>query len=306
MSDLSASPERDTAYRDRARIVAFMLQRFTRGMLTNEDVLLQLRVLGYAKALLKLPADLMQDVGLPAIRVPVILEKPERPNMAAGYLPPAFRGDTGKILLPILPHANWNAIYEAWQSSNPKQFEAANRLLEEFQEIVNNWFERRKAFVVHEMTHMFDYLRIKEAPRIMHPEVYGFVAYHNSAVELNAQFQEMLADIEERVPQLPHVAQEAIIGDFDAFWSVARQTRVYRKVWPYLTPKNKRKFYARAAQYWKSIQPAETAEQRQEPLRLPDVKKQAKAAALYHREEVREPLFDRLQREIEARRGRRR
>lgn len=306
MSGLSANPERDTAYRDRARVVAIILQRFARGMLVNDDVLLQLRSQGYAQTVLTLPADFMQAIGLPEINVPVLLTKPESSSTLAGFIPPQYPGDPGKILLPVLPFANWRGIYAAWQSEDPQSVAIARLYLETFQVDIDKWFESRKPFVVHEMTHMFDYQRFKNTPQIIDVDRHGIVAYLNSAAELNAFFQEIMAESEEHISELPHVAQAAVASDFDAFWIIVRQTRGYREAWKHYTPKNQRKFYTRAVQFWNSIQPAETEEQRQAPLRLPDVEKQAKVVAEYRREGVRESLFDRLQREIDARRKRRR
>lgn len=305
MSDLGANPELDTAFRDRGRIVAIALQKLARSTMTNEAAVLQIRGYGYAQAKLKLPADLMQGVGLPEIDIPVRFIVQDDPNIGAMYIPSRYVGGVGRIQLPILPNADWFSIYRALHSTDMRMNAAAQRHLTAFQEQIDSWFEHRKTYVVHEMTHMFDFLRIKNDLPIVSAQVHGRAAYINNPIELNAHFQEMLAEVEERIPQLPHVAQDAAIGDFDAFWGVARRTRAYIDVWEHLTPKNQRRFYTRAFQYWKSVQPQETAEQRREPVRFPDLRRRD-VQEYARREAPRESIFERIQRDIEARRDRRR
>ena len=300
MSDLGANPDRDTAFRDRAKVVALALKKLAIGMLTNEDAMLQIRGYGYAQAVLKLPADLMHDIGLPEISVPIRLITREDSDMGAAYMPPSFVGGVGRILLPILPDADWFSIYRALHSDDPRMVAAAHRHLEVFQDEIDAWFERRKTYIVHEMTHMFDFLRVGKALPVVSAHKHGRAAYLNSAIEFNAHFQQMIAEFEERAAQLPHALQDAVVSDLNTFWGVVRQTEVYRGAWAYLTPKNQRKFYVRAAQYWQSIQPQGS---RKKAIPFPDTRQAEQV--FVSREAPREHIFDRLQREISERRRRR-
>jgi hypothetical protein len=300
MSGFSANPDRDTAFRDRGRVVAIALKNLARDMLTHPDAMLQLRGYGYAQARLHLSEDIMQYVGLPAIDVPVrLVAIDEDSNAAALYIPGRTSGGVGRIVLPILPNADWSGIYRAFHSGNPGLVAAANRHLNAFHEQIDSWFEHRQAYIVHEMTHMFDFLRRKDDPKIT-SSAQGYAAYVNSALELNAHFQEMLAEVEEAIPKLPYMIQDAVVGDFNIFWREIRKTRTYRQAWPQLTPKNQRKFVARAAQYWQSIQPQGSPKK---AIPFPDTRQAEQV--FVSREAPREHIFDRLQREISERRRRR-
>jgi hypothetical protein len=94
--------------------------------------------------------------------------------------------------------------------------------------------------------------------------------------------------------------QDAVVGDFNIFWREIRKTRTYRQAWPQLTPKNQRKFVARAAQYWQSIQPQGSPKK---AIPFPDTRQAEQV--FVSREAPREHIFDRLQREISERRRRR-
>lgn len=222
-----------------------MLKDFVGDLTTHKEAISQLVDKDYAEAEIPLSAEFMRGVGLEAGTLKVKVTPFIRGHAAA------FNIQHQTLILPILPDVDWMKLIAGQRHLDARKQASAREFVETLQRHIDHWFEKNQSIVVHELTHMFDGLRIARPVRVA--PVQPRDGYFNDPLERNAFFQEMVTQLEERIAALPNYAQTLVVSSFEEFERQAEKTAAFKESWPYLTEPAQRRLKTRLWQTWQHL-----------------------------------------------------
>lgn len=241
-----AAPERDIDLRSKAVRLAEDLRDKVRGMFSDQVSLNQLAQHGAVRLDTTLLPGAVPGLDAPvdvtAVFLPIDLSDPRRVGAASGGPPPAFA-------LFLLPPFDYPRLMSAVRNPrNPRHREAQFALIE-LQRLVDQWFDRNLSAVVHELIHLFDFIRADTVGGRYTPPR-SRQEYVSDPWEYNAHFQHMLVELGDDLQKAPGWVQNLAYENFEAFVAFAERTRAGRGFLPHLTPKYRKKALSRLWQTW--------------------------------------------------------
>jgi hypothetical protein len=243
--NFQAAPERDVDLRSKALWLSQGLRDAVRGLFSREK---NLRQLAQYEAV-RFDTTLLPGAvpGLEAhVDIVVILKTVDVANPrligAATPVPPT-------LALFMLPPFDYARLVAAVFDPRSPQHRQAQFAFVEIQHLVDNWFETNISAVVHELTHLFDFIR-SNTRSLTVPRGRSRAAYVSDPWEYNAHFQHMLVELGRELQKAPGWVQHLAVDSFEAFVEFAAETDAGQGFLPHLTPKYRKKALARLWQTW--------------------------------------------------------
>jgi hypothetical protein len=115
--------------------------------------------------------------------------------------------------------------------------------------MVDEWFDRNTSAVVHELIHLFDFIRANMG-FMKRPTWRTREDYVSNPWEYNAHFQHMIVELGQELLQSPGWVQQMAFESFEAFVEFASKTRAGVGFLAHLTPKYRKKALSRLWQTW--------------------------------------------------------
>ena len=247
--DLAADPHRDAAYRLRAYGLAEKLRQMMLEIATEPDAMRLIAETGHAVADMHIGLADREgdptDLGLPEdIRFTLVLRTHREP-VAAFSSKTQFQEDERSnmaIILNFLP-------LDARQAATSRH---GRRLLQKY---LAGLFQTHRDVIVHEVIHMFDYLRgnktfEKEAAYSRATGAQYRVLYFNAPEEFNALFQQAVVQIENILRRASPGARNRILKTFEGFSQAAEALPILIEMRRSMLPWWEKKLDVRLWQTW--------------------------------------------------------
>jgi hypothetical protein len=241
--ELAADPERDAAFRHLAGRMADNLYGMMREIATQPVPMKTITDYGSFAANVSTEklAGSLEEIGLEPFTFKMVV-LPWREGARLGRLA-FFSARDMTIGLHFLPDDAAKAI------------EAGRRGRKILQGYLAKRFAENKDSIVHEIIHMFDYVRgnptfLKEAAYHRFSGEQQRVMYVNNPEEFNALFQQGIAAVEQRLRSLKPADRVRVYQNFDAFMAMANSTPSIQTMREVILPEWEKKLDARLWQAW--------------------------------------------------------
>lgn len=240
-----AAPERDHELRSKALILAEDLRDAVSGVLNNKGPLHQLAQVGHVRfETTLLPGavpGLEENVDIVVLLEPV---DEAHPQLVGGATP-----TPPTLALFILPPVDYPRLVAAVLNPRNPRHREAQRALGVIQQGMDAWFARHTSAVVHELIHLFDFIRA-EVGQLQPQKRRTREEYVSNPWEYNAHFQHMIVELGQELQRAPGWVQRVAFESFEAFVEFAAKTRAGAGFLPHLDMKYRKKALSRLWQTW--------------------------------------------------------